>query len=187
LSSKRFKSAVVAVVLLLASAGSATATGPSADELAQVLGRRTLILATDPAYPPQSYRVQGAKRLGNTRCAANQLTGNQMAGYDADVSKLVAEALGVEACFVVPTWSEMISGHWGDRWDIAFVSMGITYDRMQRLYSTRPYSAEAGGSSFARTLRSPRCRSSRASGSAAVAVALRSTTFREPCACRGRA
>jgi polar amino acid transport system substrate-binding protein len=116
---------------------------PSADKLAQILARGTLVLSTDPAYPPQSYRVKGVVRLAHTKCAANQLTGNQMAGYDAETSKLVAQGLGVEPCFVTPTWSEQISGHWGDRWDIAFASVGITRERMTRLYFTQPYSAEA--------------------------------------------
>jgi polar amino acid transport system substrate-binding protein len=137
--------------LLLASSTSAAMPGsvgrvaadPSTDKLAEVLARGSLILATDPAYPPQSYLVKGARRLATTRCAANQLTGNQLAGYDADTSKLVARALGVEPCFVTPTWSELISGHWGDRWDAAFASIGITRDRMTRLYYTSPYSAEA--------------------------------------------
>ena len=66
-----------------------------------------------------------------------------MAGYDADTSKLVAHGLGVEPCFVTPTWSEQISGHWNDRWDISFASMGITRARMTRLLFTQPYSAEA--------------------------------------------
>ena len=108
-----------------------------------MLARGTLVLSTDPAYPPQSYTVKGAKRPVHTRCSANQLTSNQIAGYDADTAKLVAKALGVEPCFVTPTWTELISGHWGDRWDIAFGSVGITYERMTRLYYTQPYSAEA--------------------------------------------
>jgi polar amino acid transport system substrate-binding protein len=116
---------------------------PSTDKLAQILARGTLILSTDPAYAPQSYRVKGAKRLGGTKCAANQLTANQMAGYDADTSKLVAQGLGVEACFVTPTWSEQISGHWNDRWDLTIASVGITRERMTRLFYTQPYSAEA--------------------------------------------
>ena len=145
------RTAVVALLLAMgatltvqAGAGTASAIGdPSTDKLAQVLSRGTLVLSTDPAYAPQSYRVKGAKRLPQTKCAENQLTGNQMAGYDADTSKLVAQGLGVEPCFVTPTWSEQISGHWNDRWDIAFVSMGITRARMRVLYFTQPYSAEA--------------------------------------------
>jgi polar amino acid transport system substrate-binding protein len=128
---------------LTAQAGARGAGDPSTDKLAQVLSRGTLVLSTDPAYAPQSYRVKGAKRSTNTKCADNQLTANQMAGYDADTSKLAAHGLGVEPCFVTPTWSEQISGHWNDRWDIAFVSMGITRARMRGLYFTQPYSAEA--------------------------------------------
>jgi polar amino acid transport system substrate-binding protein len=143
-----------AALLVVAAAGMATAVGgwgmparstgdPSTDKLAQILARGTLILSTDPAYAPQSFRVKGAARLAHTKCAANQLTANQMAGYDADTSKLVAQGLGVEACFVTPTWSEQISGHWNDRWDISIASIGITRERMARLYYTQPYSAEA--------------------------------------------
>jgi polar amino acid transport system substrate-binding protein len=125
-------------------AGTTSRAGdPATDKLAQILARGTLVMATDPAYPPQSYRVKGAQRPANTRCAANQLTGNQMAGYDADTSKLVAKALGVEPCFVAPTWTEIISGHWDDRWDIAIASVGINRERSANLYWTHPYSAEA--------------------------------------------
>jgi len=37
----------------------------------------------------------------------------------------------------------MISGHWGNRWDVEFASVGILEDRMPRLYHTQPYSAIA--------------------------------------------
>ena len=130
--------------MLAAQAGASklsTAGDPATDKLAQVLSRGTLVLSTDPAYAPQSYRVKGAKRLTQTKCAENQLTANQMAGYDADTSKLVARGLGVEPCFVAPSWSETISGHWNDRWDISIASVGITRDRMRGLYYTQPYSA----------------------------------------------
>src|SRR6476661_5730365 len=120
---------------------SGSRANPSNDKLAQILARGTLILSTDPAYPPQSFLVKSAKRLAHTKCAANQMTANQMGGYDADTGKLVAKRLGVEACFVVPTWSEIISGHWNDRWDIAYGSGAINSDRADRLYFTQPYYA----------------------------------------------
>jgi len=113
----------------------------STDKLAQILARGTLILSTDPGYPPQSYAIKGAKRLAHTKCAPNQMTANQMGGYDADTGKLVAKRLGVEACFVTPTWSEIISGHWNDRWDISYGSGAINSDRANRLYFTQPYYA----------------------------------------------
>ena len=141
---------VMALIALLASsvasgrpARSAHGTGgdPSTDKLAQILARGTLILSTDPAYPPQFYAVKGEKRLAKTKCAANQMTANQMGGYDADTGKLVAQRLGVEPCFVNPTWSEIISGHWNDRWDISYGSGAINSDRASRLYFTQPYYA----------------------------------------------
>jgi polar amino acid transport system substrate-binding protein len=112
---------------------------PATDKLAQVQARGTLILFTDPAYPPQSFKVKGAKRAGSTKCAANQLTADQIAGYDADTGKLVAKALAVEPCFVTPSWTEVTSGNWGDRWDLAYGSGAIEVSRMEGLYMTQPY------------------------------------------------
>jgi polar amino acid transport system substrate-binding protein len=111
---------------------------PSTDKLAQVLSRGTLILFTDPKYPPQSFAVKGAKRPASTKCAANQLTAPEIAGYDADSGKQVAKALGVEPCFVTPSWTEVTAGNWGDRWDLAYGSGAIDFDRMDVLYMTQP-------------------------------------------------
>jgi polar amino acid transport system substrate-binding protein len=114
---------------------------PSADKLAQVLSRGTLVLFTDPEYPPQSFAVEGAARSADTKCAADELTGPEIDGYDADTGKLVAEALGVEPCFVTPSWTEVTAGNWDDRWDLAYGSGAIALDRMEVLYVTRPYYA----------------------------------------------
>jgi polar amino acid transport system substrate-binding protein len=120
-------------------ASQAKASGdPSKDKLAQVLARGTLILFTDPKYPPQSFAVKGAKRANPTKCAANQMTAPEIAGYDADSGKLVAKALGVEPCFVTPSWTEVTAGNWGDRWDLAYGSGAIDFDRMAVLYMTQP-------------------------------------------------
>lgn len=116
-----------------------TAGDPSRDKLAQILARGTLILSTDPLYPPQSFVVEGATRAADTKCAANALTAPEVDGYDPTTGKLVAAALGVEPCFVTPTWTEITGGNWGDRWDISWGSGGINADRMTRLYMTQPY------------------------------------------------
>ena len=104
-----------------------------------MLARGTLVLSTDPAYPPQSSVVEGATRLADTKCAPNQLTAAEVEGYDADTGKLVAAAMGVEPCFVTPPWSEITAGNWGDRWDIAWGSGALTKERMTRLWVTQPY------------------------------------------------
>ncbi len=112
---------------------------PVHDKLAQVRARGTLVLPTDPAYPPSSFAVPGAVRQANSRCAANQMTRTEVDGYDVAVGNLIADAIGVEACYVVPTWTEMLAGHWSDRWDIAFASIGVAQERMAGLFFTKPY------------------------------------------------
>lgn len=127
------------------SAGAGAASGrpsggaPSSDKLAQILDRGTLVLSTDLEYPPQSAAVEGATRAASTRCAPHQLSGPEVGGFDVDTGKAVAAALGVEPCFVTPTWTEITGGNWGDRWDIAWGSGAINADRMTRLYMTQPY------------------------------------------------
>jgi polar amino acid transport system substrate-binding protein len=120
----------------------AEAGDPATDKLAQVLARGTLILSTDIQYPPQSFDVKGAKRRPDSACPANLLTAPEVGGYDVATGKLVAKALGVEPCFVTPSWTEITAGNWSDRWDIAFGSGAITADRMTRLWMTAPYRAE---------------------------------------------
>ncbi len=119
-----------------------SAGNPATDHLAAILARGTIVMTADPGYPPQTFGVKGARRLKNTKCAENQMTANQIAGFDADTEKLVAKALGVEACFVNPQWTQITGGNWGGQWDIAYESGAINTDRMPRLWMTTPYRAE---------------------------------------------
>ena len=150
---KRFVSAAlvgISIIAILAAAGCGssgsdsstnTTADPTTDKLAQVLARGTLVGYHEADYPPQSMDVSGAKRLASSKCTETQLTANQVEGFDADATKLVAEKLGVEACFATPSWTEITAGNWGDRLDIAYGSGSINADRMQRLYMTQPYYA----------------------------------------------
>lgn len=121
--------------------GNQAAGDSKTDKLAQISARGTLVGYHESDYPPQSMDVEGATRPADTKCADNQLTANQVTGFDNDTTKLVAKRLGVEACFATPTWTEVTSGNWGDRWDIVYGSGSINADRMQRLYMTQPYYA----------------------------------------------
>ena len=122
--------------------GSAGAVGDETDDkLARVQARGTLLLATDPAYPPASFAVKGAARPPATQCAANELTGPEVDGYDVAVGKAVAEALKLEPCFVTPTFTQQLAGNWAERWDVAFTSIGIVRSRMKDLSFTQPYYA----------------------------------------------
>ena len=137
--------AALAAVVSACSSGSpsgaaASPSGdPAKDKLAQVQARGTLVLFTDPAYAPQSMKVDGATSAANTKCGPNQLTAPEMDGYDVETGKLVAAKLGVEPCFVVVPFDEVIAGNWGDRFDVAWGSGAMTTSRMEKLYVTQPY------------------------------------------------
>jgi polar amino acid transport system substrate-binding protein len=122
-------------------AASGGGADPANDKLAQILARGTLVDYFEPDYPPQSLKVKGASRPADTKCADNQLTSAEVTGFDNELPKLIAQRLGVEACFASPTWTEVTAGNWADRWDIAYGSGSINEDRMERLYMTQPYYA----------------------------------------------
>lgn len=135
-------SALVMLVILTACAPSASQMSlldTGSDELTGVMKSGTLIIATDPDYPPQSQLMKDAPREANTHCDNTQYTANQLSGFDVAVAVEIARRLGVEPCFVTPTWSQIISGNWGDRWHVDVGSMVITPDRMEKLYFTQPY------------------------------------------------
>ena len=141
---------LTAAAVLSACAESSPASGPAAepgtgnprtDKLAQVLDRGTLVGYAELDYPPQSIRVEGAIRAPKTACGADQMTAAEVTGFDVETTKLVASRLGLEACFVQPSWTEVTAGNWGDRLDIAYGSGSINTDRMTRLWMTQPYYA----------------------------------------------
>jgi polar amino acid transport system substrate-binding protein len=116
-----------------------SAADPTKDKLAQVLKRGTLVGYAELDYPPQSIKVDGATRDPNTKCQPNEITAREVTGFDIETTKLVAKALGVEACFSQPTWTEVTAGGWNDRFDIAYGSGAINATRMDHLYMTQPY------------------------------------------------
>lgn len=130
---------VLLTLSLLVTACGGAATQPAADKLAEIQNRGYLIISTDPAYPPQSQLVEGVQRLANTKCPSDLRTANELQGFDISTAVEIAKRLGVEACFITPDWTLIVSGKWADRWDISVGSMTITPERMQALYFTQPY------------------------------------------------
>ncbi len=131
----------IALLTILGLVLSGCSTGPKAatDKLAEILARGTLVVSTDPAYPPQSQLVEGGKRADTTKCTADQHTSTELTGFDIDVAVAIANKLGVEACFVTPDWTLITGGNWSNRWDLSIGSMTITPERMSKLYFTQPY------------------------------------------------
>ncbi len=99
----------------------------------------TLVGYAELDYPPQSIKVEGAQRAATTKCLPNQMTAAEATGFDVETTKLVAKGLGVEACFVQPSWTEVTSGGWGDRFDLVYGSGAINATRMEHLWMTVPY------------------------------------------------
>jgi polar amino acid transport system substrate-binding protein len=109
------------------------------DKLTEILARGTLVVSTDPAYPPQSQLAENGKRADITKCTSDQHTSSELTGFDIDTAIAIATKLGVEACFVTPDWTLITGGSWANRWDISIGSMTITPERMTKLYFTQPY------------------------------------------------
>ncbi len=99
-------------------AGLGFAQGALAGEvLDRVMESKTLKVATDPAYPPQS----------------SQKPDGSFEGFDIDVAREIAERLGAEVEFVTPAWDVITAGNWGTRWDVSVGSMTPTAQRAEVL------------------------------------------------------
>ena len=120
-----------------------TACGSSptavADLLSTIQARGTLVISTDPAYPPQSALKENPQRTAGSKCTSDQKTLGELEGFDIDVATAVAKGIGVEACFVTPDWTLITAGNWAGRWDISVGSMTITPERAKALYFAQPY------------------------------------------------
>jgi len=130
-------SGLILVSLLLTACGGGQAA--PTDLLDQVQKRSTLVVSTDPNYAPQSVLKQGGTRTQGTKCASDQLTGGELEGFDIDVAVELGKRLGVETCFVTPSWDTITAGSWADKWDISVGSMTITTARQKILNFTTPY------------------------------------------------
>ena len=114
-------------------------TAAPADLLSTILKRGTLVVSSDPAYPPQSALKANPQRTAGTKCSADQKTTGELEGFDIDVAAAIAKGLGVEVCFVTPDWNLITAGNWAGRWDISVGSMTITPERAKALYFAQPY------------------------------------------------
>lgn len=133
-----FFSILLTTTLFLAACGGTAEEEPT-DLLAQIQARGTLLVATDPNYEPQSFLDPAGVRPEGTKCGSEELTLGEMVGFDVDAAVAIADALGVEACFVTPDWDVVTAGSWADRWDISVGSMTVTRARQEALTFTTPY------------------------------------------------
>jgi len=64
---------------------------------------------------------------------------DNLTGFEVEVSKAVADKLGVEARFVEGEWDGLLAGVQGGRYDLMANGVGITEERMQSYEFTNPY------------------------------------------------
>ncbi len=109
---------------------SAAAAGPicdsheTDDHLGRICEAGTIVVSTDPAYPPQS--------------SLNAETG-EYEGFDIDVANEIGARLGVTVEFTDPPFDAVQGGNWSDRWDMSVGSVTITETRQEVLDFTQPY------------------------------------------------
>jgi arginine/lysine/histidine/glutamine transport system substrate-binding/permease protein len=104
--------------------------------------RAVLRVACSGKYPPFSfYDAQG-----------------ELTGFDVDVSKAIAEAMGRDVEVITTEWSGIIAGLQAGRYDAIIGSMGITPEREQMVLFSEPYYI-SGAQLFVRSVDQDRYRS----------------------------
>ena len=101
----------------------AEAAGNEEDELAQILSRGKIIVGIEGTYPPFTYHDDNG----------------DLAGYDVDVARSIAEKLGVEVEFVEAAWDSLLIGVDTGKFDTVINCVSITEERQEKYDFTQPY------------------------------------------------
>lgn len=114
---KRLAFAVLFVFGWVAGSAQVVTSAGAGEVLDRIRTRGVIMVATDPVWPPISWRKEDG----------------EFDGFDVDVAKEIAKRMEVGIVFVTPTWDEITAGHWGGRWDISVGSMTPTKKRAENL------------------------------------------------------
>ena len=107
-------------------AASSTASGAAAagsDLLSTIQSRGTLIVALEGAWQPWSYHDES----------------DTLVGYDVEVSRAIAEKLGVEPEYVESDWDSLFAGMDAGRYDLVCNGVEVTDERSKTYDFTTPY------------------------------------------------
>lgn len=105
-------------------ASQAAGSGAAGDDLlATVQSRGTLIVALEGAWQPWSYHDEA----------------DALVGYDVEVSRAIAEKLGVEPEYVESDWDSLFAGLDAGRYDIVCNGVEVTEERGKTYDFTTPY------------------------------------------------
>jgi len=103
-------------------ASSAASTG-AADQLAAIQTNGKLVVALEGAWQPWSYHDES----------------DTLVGYDVEVSRAIAEKLGVEPEYVESDWDSLFAGLDAGRFDIVCNGVEVTDERTKTYDFTTPY------------------------------------------------
>ena len=106
-----------------ASSGASSAAGSSADQLAAIQASGKLIVALEGAWQPWSYHDES----------------DTLVGYDVEVSRAIAEKLGVEPEYVESDWDSLFAGLDAGRIDMVCNGVEVTDERALTYDFTTPY------------------------------------------------
>ena len=106
-----------------ASSGASSAAGSAADQLAAIQASGKLIVALEGAWQPWSYHDEG----------------DTLVGYDVEVSRAIAEKLGVEPEYVESDWDSLFAGLDAGRFDMVCNGVEVTDERALTYDFTTPY------------------------------------------------
>ena len=107
----------------VASAGASSAAGSAADQLAAIQASGKLIVALEGAWQPWSYHDES----------------DTLVGYDVEVSRAIAEKLGVEPEYVESDWDSLFAGLDAGRFDMVCNGVEVTDERALTYDFTTPY------------------------------------------------
>lgn len=108
--------------------GLLSATVVSLMAVAMPAQAETLRVGMECTYAPFNYRTPEG----------------EMAGYDVDVAKGIAERIGVELDYVCQEWDGMIPALLASKFDLIVASMSITEERKQKIDFSVPYRVSLG-------------------------------------------
>ena len=106
-----------------ASTGASSAAGSPADQLAAIQASGKLIVALEGAWQPWSYHDES----------------DTLVGYDVEVSRAIAEKLGVEPEYVESDWDSLFAGLDAGRFDMVCNGVEVTDERALTYDFTTPY------------------------------------------------
>ena len=106
-------------------AGTAASSAASAggDLLSTIQSRGTLIVALEGAWQPWSFHDEN----------------DTLVGYDVEVSRAIAEKLGVEPEYVESDWDSLFAGLDAGRYDLVCNGVEVTEERAKTYDFTTPY------------------------------------------------